>query len=201
METEEPNIERIMLILLKDFSRAHTITSLARDLKLTRVGIWKILKKLESSKYINLKSVGSGKTNTYLMNINWDNIIVEKALALYLTEEAAKQRRWRANFADLEQEADFLILYGSILKFPKEANDIDILNVAKKSRFLQIQKKVDRIQKTQSKKIHSINFTENELKEELKKSNKAFIDSIKKGAVLFGHENFVKFIKNGEKWI
>lgn len=201
METEESNIKRIMLILLKDFSRTHTITSLARDLKLTRVGIWKILKKLESNEYINLKSVGSGKTNAYIININWNNIIVEKALALYLTEEAAKQRRWRANFADLEQEADFLILYGSILKFPKEANDIDILSVAKKSRFLQIQKKVDKIQKTQSKKIHSINFTENEFKEELKKSNKAFIESIKKGAVLFGHENFVKFIKNGEKWI
>jgi len=201
METEESNIKRIMLILLKDFSRAHTITSLARDLKLTRVGIWKILKKLESNKYINLKSVGSGKTNMYLMNINWDNIIVEKALVLYLTEEAAKQRRWRVNFADLEQEADFLVLYGSILKFPKEANDIDILSVAKKSRFVQIQKKVDRIQKTQSKKIHSINFTENEFKEELKKSNKAFIDSIKRGAVLFGHENFVRFIKKGEKWI
>lgn len=201
METEESNIKRIMLILLKDFSRTHTITSLARDLKLTRVGIWKILKKLESNEYINLKSVGSGKTNAYIINISWNNIIVEKALALYLTEEAAKQRRWRANFADLEQEADFLILYGSILKFPKEANDIDILSVAKKSRFLQIQKKVDKIQKTQSKKIHSINFTENEFKEELKKSNKAFIESIKKGAVLFGHENFVKFIKNGEKWI
>lgn len=196
METEESNVKRVMLILLKDFSRTHTITSLAKELKLTRVGIWKILKKLEGNKYIALQSVGSGKTNAYLMNINWDNIIVEKALVLYLTEEAVKQRRWRTNFADLEQEVDFLILYGSILKFPKEANDIDILGVAKKSRFLEIQKKVDRIQKTQSKKIHSINFTENEFKGELKKSNKAFIDSIKMGVVLFGHENFVKFVKN-----
>lgn len=201
MEIEESNIKRIMLILLKDFSRTHTITSLAGDLKLTRVGIWKILKKLEGNKYIALRSVGPGKTNTYLMNINWDNIVVEKALVLYLTEEAAKQRRWRTNFADLEQEVNFLILYGSILRFPKEANDIDILGVAKKSRFLEIQKKVDRIQKTQSKKIHSINFTEKEFKEELKKSNKAFIDSIKMGVILFGHENFVKFMKKREKWI
>ena len=201
METEESNIKRIMLILLKDFSRAHTITSLAGDLKLTRVGIWKILKKLEGNKYIALRSVGSGKTSTYLIDINWDNIIVEKALVLYLTEEAAKQRRWRANFVDLEQEVDFLILYGSVLKFPKEANDIDILGVAKKSRFLEIQKKSDRIQKTQSKKIHSINFTEKEFKEELKKSNKAFIDSIKMGVILFGHEKFVGFMKKREKWI
>ncbi len=195
METEESNIKRIMLILLKDFSRAHTITSLAKDLKLTRVGIWKILKKLEGNKYIALRSVGSGKTNTYLMNINWDNIIVEKALVLYLTEEAAKQRRWRANFADLEQEVDFLILYGSVLKFPKEANDIDIIGVAKEKRLAKINDMISKIQQTQNKKIHSINLTQKEFGQELKKPNKAYLDAIRKGVVLFGQENFIKFMK------
>ena len=195
METEESNIKRIMLILLKDFSRAHTITSLAKDLKLTRVGIWKILKKLEGNKYIALRSVGSGKTNTYLMNINWDNIIVEKALVLYLTEEAAKQRRWRANFAALEQEVDFLILYGSVLKFPKEANDIDIIGVAKEKRLAKINDMISKIQQTQNKKIHSINLTQKEFGQELKKPNKAYLDAIRKGVVLFGQENFIKFMK------
>ena len=58
-----------------------------------------------------------------------------------------------------------------------------------------IQQIIDKIQKTQSKKIHSLNFTEMEFQEELLKPNKAFIEAIKKGAILFGQDNFIQFMK------
>ncbi len=188
---------RILLHLLKDFSSTHTITSLARELGLSRVGIWKILKRLEKGKYLILKTVGKGKTSTSLISLNWENLLVEKTLALYLTEEALKQRRWQVNFADLEGVVDFAILYGSILPSQKEAADIDILGVTPKKNFVKIQNIMDKIQKTQSKKIHSINFTVPEFKAELLRPNKAFIHAVKKGVILFGQENFVKFMKEG----
>jgi DNA-binding Lrp family transcriptional regulator len=188
--------KKLMLVLLKDFTRKHTITSLAKELKLSRVGTWKILKRLESEKYILTESVGSGKTSTSIIKINWDNLLMEKVLALYLTEESIKQRRWRVNFAELEKEVAFLILYGSILTSPPHANDIDILGIAKKNKFVKIQKIIDKIQKTENKKIHAINFTVSGFREELQ-NNKAFMDAIKKGVILFGQENFVKFMKNG----
>ncbi len=186
-----------MLLLLKDFTRKHTITSLSKGLKLSRVGIWKILKKLEVEKYILVESVGSGKTSTSIITINWDSLLVEKALALYLTEESIKQRRWRINFAELEKQANFLILYGSIVTSSQQANDIDVLGIAKKNKFVKIQKILDKIQKTENKKIHMINFTSSEFRKELQNNNKAFIDAIKKGVILFGQEEFVKFMKNG----
>lgn len=195
MVTENPSVEKVMLILFKDFSRIHTITSLAKELRLSRVGIWKILKKLESKKYIKLESVGSGKTSTSLIKINWDNILIEKSIALYLTKEAIKQRRWMVNFAELEDNVDFLIIHGSIIHSPKQANDIDLVNVVRKNKFVKIQKILDKIQKTQSKKIHAINLIEPEFKKELQKPNKAFIDIIKKGVILFKQENFIKFMK------
>lgn len=189
--------KRLILVLLKDFTRTHTITSLAKELKLSRVGIWKILKRLELEKYILIKSVGSGKTSTSIITINWDNILVEKALALYLTEESIKQRRWRINFAKVEKEIDFFILYGSIVNSPIQAKDIDVLGIAKKNKFVKIQKVLDEIQKTESKKIHAINFTVSEFRTEIQNNNKAFIDAIKKGVILFGQEEFIKFMKNG----
>ena len=189
--------KKLMLILFKDFTRKHTITSLAKELKLSRVGIWKVLKKLESEKYISTESIGSGKTSTSIIKINWDNLLVEKALALYLTEESIKQRRWRVNFAELEKQVDFLILYGSIVTSPQQANDIDIIRIARNNKFVKIQKILDKIQKTESKKIHAIDFTSSEFRKELQNNNKAFIDAIKKGVILFGQENFVKFMKNG----
>ena len=195
MVTRDLNAKKVLLHLLKDFSGTHTITSLAKESGLSRVGIWKILKKLEGNNYVILKTVGKGKTSTSISKLNWDNPLVEKALSLYLTEEALKQKRWQANFVGLERVTDFVILYGSILHSPQEAGDIDTLGIASKKNLVKIQNVLDTVQKTQSKKIHSINFTEDEFKAEIKKQNKAFRDAVKKGVVLFGQENFVTFMK------
>ena len=51
------------------------------------------------------------------------------------------------------------------------------------------------IQIIQSKKIHVINLTKKELKHELKNKNKVYIEALKKGVILFGQENFIKFIR------
>lgn len=195
METASKTSKCVLLLLFKDFYTIHTVTSLAKQFKLSRVGTWKILKRLETEKYVNLKSVGSGKTSTSLVELNWENPLLEKTISLYLTEEAVKWRRWQINFAELERRVDFVIIYGSILHSQQEANDIDILTVNKKKNFINIQNVIDKVQKTQTKKIHAISFTEAEFKIELKKTNKAFIEALRKGVVLFGQDNFVRFIR------
>ncbi len=188
--------KKVMLYVLKDFSSTHTITSLAKELSLSRVGIWKVLKKLDGSKYIIVKTVGAGKTSTSIITLNWDNPLVEKMLSLYLTEEALKYRRWQVNFAKLENVINFLILYGSILHSPQKANDIDIVGVVTGSnRFIGTEGIINEVQKTQTLKIHSIFFGPEELEKELSQQNKAFIDAIKRGIILFGQEKFVKFMR------
>lgn len=191
------NAKKLMLVLFRDFSTIHTITSLAKELKLSRVGIWKILKKLESDNFINLISTGKGKTATSLIKINLNNVLVQKTVVLYLTEEALAQKRWLSNFNELEEKVDFSVIFGSILISAKDANDIDMINISNKNKFIEIQKIIDSIQKTQLKKIHAINFTEFEFKGELK--NSAIVDAIKKGVILFGQENFVNFMREVHK--
>ena len=191
---------RILKILLKDFTIKPTITSLAKQIGLSRVGTWKLLKKMQSEKLIALSKIGSGKTSTYSISLNWDNPLVEGNLVLSLTEDALKNQRWTNNFAELGTKVDFLILYGSIINSQKEANDIDVLGiVSNKNRFIEIDKCIKNIQKTQIKKIHALNFTLAEFKQEIGKPNKVFIDAIKKGIVLFGQEKFIKFIRNMSK--
>lgn len=200
MVTADSTTKKVLLHLLRDFSSTHIITSLARELNLTRVGIWKVLKRLEKSKYILLKPVGKGKTSTYLITLNWNYPLVEKTLSLYLTEEAIKHRRWQFNFAELEGIVHFLILYGSILHSPQQANDIDITGVVTGSkRFIATDEIINRVQITLFKKIHPIFFGPGELKKELLNQNRAFIDAIRKGVILFGQENFVKFMKEMAK--
>ena len=198
---ERTNTEdKILAILLKQFLINWTITSLANEINLSRVGIWKVLKKLEKEKLIILISIGKGKTNTISIKLNWENIILEKKLSLILTEEVSKQQRWLNNFEELKDVNEFTLIYGSILHSPKEANDIDILDVvSNKKDFLKLEKIVRKIQKTQIKKIHSENFTKEEFREEIKKPNKIFIDAIKKGIILFGQEKFIKFVRDIQK--
>ena len=188
METDK----KILKILLKEFSINHTITSLSKEAGISRVGAWKLLKKLEKGDLISLSQIGTGKTSVRKISLNWNSQIIEKKLALALTEEAVKNQRWINNFKEIENKVDFLIIYGSILHSQKEANDINIMGITNK--FLEVEKSINNIQKTQLKKIHAINLTEKEFKEELKK-NKAFIDAVKKGVILFGQEKFIKFVK------
>ena len=195
METTKPNT-KILKLLLKDFTIKPTITALAKEISMSRVGTWKILKKLEAEKLIILSPIGAGKTSTYSISLNWENPIVEKTLSLALTEDTLKNQRWLSNFAELEDKVDFLLIYGSIIHSPKEANDIDILGVTNKNKFLEIEESIKKIQKTQIKKVHALNFTPAEFKGELEKPNKIFIDAINKGIILFGQENFIKFIRS-----
>ena len=189
--------KEILKAILKDLAIEHTITSLSKKLAITRMGAWKALKSLESDKFISLIPAGEGKTSTYKVRLNWENPLVEKNLVTLLLEEAMKNQRWVSNFAELEDKIDFLVLYGSILHSPKDAGDIDILSVVKnKKQFVEIDKVIIKIQLTQIKKIHAIDFTKEELKNELiVQNNKAFIDAIEKGIVLFGQEKFIKFIR------
>lgn len=188
--------KEILKILLKDISIKPVITSLAKEIGLSRVGMWKALKKIEKDKLIILNQIGSGKTSICNISLNWNNPLVEKNLSLALSEDALKQRRWLINFSELESKVDFLIIYGSVIHSPEEAGDIDILGITSKRNFKEITEILNKIQKMQVKRIHALNFTQKELKLELEKPNKAFIDAVKKGVVLFGQERFIKFMRS-----
>jgi biotin operon repressor/predicted nucleotidyltransferase len=194
---KESNRDKILGTLLRQFSSYLTITSMSRETGLSRVGVWKILKRLKKEGLIILSSIGTGKTNTFTPKLNWENPLLEKNLSLILIKEALKNRKWVNNFEKLKHITEFVLLYGSILYSREDANDVDILGTtSNKNNFLDIDKKIQEIQKTQIKKIHLEIFTKNELKKELKKSNKIFTEAIKKGVVLFGQEKFIKFIKD-----
>ena len=74
----------------------------------------------------------------------------------------------------------------------KQANDIDLLIIPKKKSFKEIEIEILEIQKVQPKKIHAIQLTNEEFYKEIKNKNKAYLDAIKKGIVLFGQDNFIK---------
>ncbi len=187
--------DKILKILLREPFIDHTATSLAKTLGISRQGLWKSLNNMASENLISLKSVADTKKSAVKIILNFNNIVLEKTLSLLLIKESMKHERWKVNFKEIGEEADFVLLFGSILTNPKEANDIDILVVVKeKQNFKKIEEYLLKIQKTQAKKIHLIDLTWQEFKSELK-INKTYLDALKKGVVLFGQDNFIKLMK------
>jgi predicted nucleotidyltransferase len=195
METANNTSEKVLVMLLKEPIETHTVTSIAKVLKITRQGLWKSLNKLEENKLIKLEKIGETKTGTTIIKLNWENPLTEKTLSIALTKESLKYERWRFNFKELENNIESLILFGSILHSPKEANDIDILVIVKDKNIKKVKSFILEAQKSQNKEIHSTNLIPTEMKQELKKSNKAIVDAVKKGIVLFGQENLISLIK------
>ncbi len=190
----------ILKIILKDISKTHTITSISKERGISRVGSWKLLQELKKENLIILTPIGPEKTSVQRVSLNLENPLLEKTLSLLLTEDSLEQNKWRYNFKELENSVDFLILFGSILYSPKQANDIDILSVVSNEKdFVKISKIISKIQVTQDKKIHALNLTEEELKKELENKNKAYTEALKKGVVLFGQDRFIKFIRETSK--
>lgn len=190
----------ILKIILKDISKTHTITSISKERGISRVGSWKLLQELKKENLIILTPIGPEKTSVQRINLNWENPLLEKTLSLLLTEESLEQNKWRYNFKELENSADFLILFGSILHSPRQANDIDLLSVVSNEKdFVKINKIISKIQVTQDKKIHALNLTEQELKKDLGNKNKAYTEALKKGVVLVGQDKFIKFIRGISK--
>jgi predicted nucleotidyltransferase len=197
METQEKTNERIIKILAKEPLSEHTATSIAKTLEISRQGIWKTLNKLSKDKIISLKSIAETKKSAVNITLNFKNPITPKMISILLEKETLNYERWRDNFEELQNHCKFVLLFGSILHNPKEANDIDLLAIVKEKKdFNALDESILKIQKTQIKKIHMIDLTEEEFKKELEKNkNKAYLDALKKGVILSGHDDYVKFSK------
>jgi len=180
--------KKLILFLLWNFDKNNTVSSISEEFSMNRVGIWRLLKRLESQDYIKLTPLDNKKTSTYLVELNWDNVLLAKLLSLYLTDEAMKEKKWFQKLKGLERIVEFLILHSS----KGEGQKITIISI--------IPNKKINIHHTpgelgEEREINTINLTEPEFIQEFLKANPEFINQIKDGKVLFGQERFIQTIK------
>ncbi|HDP74024.1 MAG TPA: winged helix-turn-helix transcriptional regulator [Candidatus Woesearchaeota archaeon] len=185
--------EKIMAMLLREGRK--TATEIAERLRMSRQAAWKTLKSLIQQRLVLATALNSKQTSAQLFTLNFRNPVAEKALSLSLTRQAVEHERWLDLFSGIEGHAEFFLLFGSILKNPKKANDIDVIAVAEKKEFAIIQEKIQQIQLAQAKRIHAALTTKTEFSQEIKEENKAYLEAISKGVVLFGQEKFINAMR------
>ncbi len=183
--------QEIIKILFKDFLNSYNSRNISRLVGLSHAGAFKILKKLKEREIVKPKQIGKA----IIYSINLDNPVAYREVEMALTIEAWNYKRWVEEFKVLEDKSDIVILFGSILINEKLANDIDILVVAKKNMFGEIIKIIKEKNEISNKKIHLILQSPADFKKDINSKNKAIIEIIKKGIVLFGQDNFRKSVK------
>lgn len=189
---KEENKEKILLKIFKEIDKTYNANSLSKELDLTSRGILKILKSLKKENLLISKKMG--KSTFY--KINLQDLYARKTLEALLVKEANKRTgRWIEEFKLFFPESEAVIIFGSIIKNPEKANDLDILLIIKKDQYKKVSSLINEKNKVLTKKIHGIIMTLEDLKENIK-NNPAIKDSIKTGYVLHGHEKIVEVIKD-----
>lgn len=188
------NEQKVINFLVRNFTEKYNINQIAKKLKLSPRGSYKILYKLESQAVLKSENLG----NAIFYQLDYSKPLAIQLARLVLIEREIKPRI-KVIIEDLEPlkvVTKCAVLFGSILETAK-ANDIDLLLVLEKSRFSDMQKITDQINKISPKKIHSIIQTKSDLLNNIKKRDKIVIDVIKKGMILWGEDLIVDCIRNG----
>ncbi|MEK6824740.1 MAG: hypothetical protein AABY02_02690 [Nanoarchaeota archaeon] len=122
----------ILLKLFKDFSKNYNSNSISKEVNISPRGALKILKKLEKDKILVGRKLG--QATFYKLNLN--DLYARRVMEVLLTKEARdKAQRWISEFKEVFSYADIVIIFGSMIKNPAHASDIDLLLVFKSRKY------------------------------------------------------------------
>jgi DNA-binding Lrp family transcriptional regulator len=190
------NEARTIEFLIRNFSKEYNINQLAKELNISPGGMFKILKKLKTQGFLTEKKLG----NNIFYKINYNSQDALDTCTFSLTEKRTTPyiRAWMKDLEKLKPKTKLAILFGSILKKDRKARDIDILLVFDKRNLKDVENLIDRINRIKSKKIHAIYQTREDLLKNIKKRDKAILEEVRTGVILWGRNFLVEVIKNGQ---
>ena len=189
------NEQQIIKVLFKDFLSYYNSRSMSRAIGISHAGTFKILKKLEKKEFVIGKRIGKA----VVYSLNFGNPVLCREIETILTIEAQNCRRWLEEFRKLENSVNFAILFGSIIRDERTARDIDILVVADKESYGDVKKIINERNQISNRKIHLIFQSPEEFKKDVSDRNKAIVEIIKTGIVLFGQDKIREAVSRDDR--
>src|SRR3989344_6359586 len=164
-----------VLILFKDYTTFYNANSISKVLNISHVGAQKIFKRLLQENVVISKTIG--KSITYKLDFN--NDYAASLVSFLLADEANKFKRWKEEFKEIFKKDRIILLFGSTVKDYAHAHDIDLMIVLKNREVKEVNNILKKKEEVLPKKLHAIKLTHQDLLENLKKKDKAFVDIIK----------------------
>lgn len=190
------NEARTMEFLIRNFSKDYNINQLAKKLHISPGGMFKILKKLEGQNFLTEKKLG----NNIFYKINYKSYEALDTCKFALTEKKVTSyiKVWIKDLEVLKKKTELAILFGSVLNKGREARDVDLLLVFNKRNLRDIENLIDGLNKIKSKRVHAIYQTKGDLIKNIKKQDRAILEEIRTGIILWGRGVLVEAIKDGQ---
>ncbi len=187
---------KVVLTLIKSPEMLYNANSLAKVIGITSMGALKILKRLEQESIVKSKKIG--KAHIYTVNV--EDSYARKYLSLLLVREAQhanpQVKRWITEIKKIKN-ADVAILFGSVVEKPSP-KDIDVLFVTDQKRFPKLQREINELNELNSKKIHPMYQTMEDIIKNIKKRDKPMLNAIK-GIIVTGEETFIMIYNESRK--
>ncbi|MDI6720915.1 MAG: hypothetical protein QMD85_00890 [Candidatus Aenigmarchaeota archaeon] len=190
------NEARTMEFLIRNFSKNYNINQLARELKISPGGMYKILKKLGRQNFL----IETGIGNNVFYKINYMSNEALDACKFALTEKQATPyvRALIKDMEALKDKTELAILFGSVLSKGREARDIDILLVFDRKNLKDVESLIGKINTVKPKKIHAVYQTREDLIKNIRNRDKAILEEISTGIILWNRDFLVVAIKDGQ---
>ena len=183
----------ILLILTKDFSTDYNANNITKKIGITSAGAFKAMKNLEKKGLITGKKMG--KAIFYKVNLK-DYYTFRTIETLLINESKEEASRWLNEFKDLFNYVEIAVIFGSIIRYPEKANDIDLLVVFRKEKNNLVNKVRDERRALSIKAIHLVKQTLKDLDRNLRKKDKVILSAIKNGCILCGYDKLLEAVKN-----
>ncbi len=183
----------LLLLLFKDFTTNYNSNSISKKVNLTARGALKVLKSLDKKRLLTKKQYGKA----VFYKVNTSDYYVFRVIETLLIQEAReKASRWLFDFEEIINEVEIVILFGSIIRTPRKAEDVDVLLAFKEEKLKKVNDLINQKNKILLKPIHPIFQTKSDFKENLKLSDPVVINAARKGYILHGYEDVIEVIRD-----
>lgn len=187
------NEMNFLIALLKSPEEELNSRNISKRIGISPMGALKIARKLEKEEILSSKHIGKGIY--YKLNLEKDYI--KHYIKFILQREAENSsphiKRWINELKKITK-AEIIILFGSILTKNDKANDIDVLLITDNKKFNALKKEIDEINLLNSKKIHPIYQTKEDLNKNIKNKDKVILNAIE-GILIKGEDTFIDIIE------
>ncbi len=189
------NETKLLSYLFRHHKEQSSINGLAKKTGMTPKGAYKVLKKLEHDDIVVKKTIA----NADIYHLNFQSSKTEDIIKYALKSDSLPNSYIKVLQKDVEplQEfADAIIIFGSIMTKGLQAQDIDMLIIIDKKNLNFIQSKIKDIESILPKKIHAVFQTKEDMQKNLQKQDPIVTAAIQKGFILWGYDVLYTLIKN-----
>ena len=190
------NGKKVLKLMFTDFLTSYNSYNIKDKIGLSNAGSLKLLRSLHEKNLLTSNKMG----NAIFYKPNLENNYLLKCMELIFLDHSDLSSFVKGWIYDLDSLAPYtkaVLLFGSILKKGKEAKDVDVCIILKKSEdYGQLQVMVNQMNKSNRLKIHPLFLTEKVFEQKLKEKDKPLVEIVKSCVVVHGQELFVEVLKN-----